>query len=89
MFIREERLSIDYLPKRLPHREHQLEQHLSLDEGIAILVGPVGVGKTSTLKKVGDARLGIDIDRLVHISGYRYRTSYRCEGGDYYSSLQV
>ena len=34
------------------------------------------MGKTSTLKKVGDARSGIDIDRLVHISGYRYRTSY-------------
>ena len=76
MFIREERLSIDYLPKRLPHREHQLEQLLSPNESIAILVGPVGVGKTSTLKKVGEIRSRSGVDRLVHVSGYRYRTSY-------------
>ena len=63
VFINENLLSIDYVPKHLPHRENELREisrHFKIQierpgevSRRLILTGPVGSGKTSITKKFG------------------------------------
>jgi cell division control protein 6 len=86
-----ETLYPEYVPSKLPRREHQLRQlaeifrPLILSPGNvfirAMLVGGVGVGKTATAKVFGKdikqiaTERGIDL-RYVHINCHRDRTLY-------------
>ena len=60
-------LSIDYIPKRIPHREKYVKTLTSLHS--AVLVGPIGVGKTLTLFKAFSRN-------LLRATAYIYRTKY-------------
>ncbi|MEM4699495.1 MAG: ORC1-type DNA replication protein [Candidatus Nezhaarchaeales archaeon] len=91
LFKDESKLSPDYVPMSLPHREAQLEKLASLfsvllkhpgSSSVKVwLVGGVGTGKTATSKRFGALlellarRRGIDI-RYVHVNCYKDRTFF-------------
>lgn len=87
----EGKLSPDYVPSILPHREAQLEELTRLFSGLlesprslsvkVWLVGEVGSGKTATSKRFGyllereARRRGIDV-RYVHVNCFKERTLF-------------
>lgn len=91
VFKDEGRLSPDYVPINLPHREAQLEELASVFNvllespgGFSVkvwLVGGVGSGKTATSKRFGAMleheakRRGLDV-RYVHVNCYKDRTFF-------------
>ncbi|MCX8204049.1 MAG: ORC1-type DNA replication protein [Candidatus Nezhaarchaeota archaeon] len=91
LFRDEGRLSPDYVPLSLPHRETQLEEIANLFStllrqpgGSSVkvwLVGGVGSGKTATSKRFGALleqwarRQGVDV-RYVHVNCYKDRTFF-------------
>lgn len=91
IFKDESKLSPDYVPSSLPHREAQLERMASLfipllkhpgASSVKVwLVGGVGTGKTATSKRFGALleqwarRHGVDV-RYVHVNCYKDRTFF-------------
>lgn len=91
LFKDEGKLSPDYVPSNLPHREAQLEKLANLFSGFlkhpggssvrVWLVGRVGTGKTATSKRFGALleqwarRRGVDV-RYVHVNCYKDRTFF-------------
>jgi cell division control protein 6 len=91
VFIDESKLSIDYVPPDLPHREEQLRKLTQLFRGVVeapgrfsqkvLIVGDVGSGKTSVTKLFGqlftEVAQGHGLELVyVHINSRRERTEY-------------
>jgi cell division control protein 6 len=91
VFINEAKLSIDYVPSNLPHREEHLRKLTQLFRGVVevpgkfsqkvLIVGDVGSGKTSVTKLFGqlftEVAKGHGLKLVyVHINSRRERTEY-------------
>jgi len=91
VFIDEAKLSIDYVPPNLPHREEHLRKLTQLFRGVieapgqvsqkVLIVGDTGSGKTSVTKLFG--KLLSEVARnhgfnlvYVHVNARRERTEY-------------
>ena len=91
IFLSESKLSIDYVPRRLPHREDHLLKLAAMFKPMirepgamsqkVILLGPVGTGKTVVAKFFGShveaysRREGLEI-RYVHVNCHKDRTLF-------------
>ncbi len=90
IFMDESKLSIDYLPEHLPHRENELKQLASIFRVVlekpgnsqrVIITGNVGTGKTALAKNFGNqiviiaSRRGINL-HYIHINCRRERASF-------------
>ncbi|MEM3587642.1 MAG: ORC1-type DNA replication protein [Candidatus Jordarchaeaceae archaeon] len=90
IFKDESKLSIDYVPERLPHRENELKQLASIfrvtlekpgNSQRVIITGNIGTGKTALAKNFGHqivtiaGRRGINL-YYIHINCRRERTSF-------------
>jgi len=91
VFIDESKLSVDYVPHDLPHREEHLRKLTSLFRGVietpgqfsqkVMIVGDVGTGKTAVTKLFG--QLFVEVARgrgiqliYIHVNTRRERTEY-------------
>ncbi|MFX1509846.1 MAG: ORC1-type DNA replication protein [Promethearchaeota archaeon] len=91
VFIDEAKLSVDYVPNNLPHREDHLRKLTQLFRGVietpgrvsqkVLIVGDTGSGKTSVTKLFG--KLLVEIAQshgfnlvYVHVNARRERTEY-------------
>ncbi|MFB0560645.1 MAG: ORC1-type DNA replication protein [Candidatus Lokiarchaeia archaeon] len=90
IFMDESKLSIDYVPEHLPHRENELKQLASIFRVVlekpgnsqrVIITGNVGTGKTALAKNFGNqiviiaSRRGINL-HYIHINCRRERASF-------------
>lgn len=91
VFIDESKLSIDYVPENLPHREEHLRKLTQLFRGVlespgqvsqkVLIVGDVGSGKTAVTKLFGQLftkvakNKGFDL-RYIHVNARREKTEY-------------
>ncbi|MFX0169315.1 MAG: ORC1-type DNA replication protein [Candidatus Hodarchaeota archaeon] len=91
VFVNEAKLSIDYVPPNLPHREEHLRKLTQLFRGVieapgrvsqkALIIGDTGSGKTSVAKLFGkfitDVAQSHGIRLIyVHVNARRERTEY-------------
>jgi cell division control protein 6 len=91
VFIDEAKLSIDYIPPNLPHREEHLRKLTQLFRGViekpgqvsqkVLIVGDTGTGKTSVTKLFGTLLGEIAHNHgfnlvYVHVNARRERTEY-------------
>ena len=91
VFIDEAKLSIDYVPPNLPHREEHLRKLTQLFRGVieapgqvsqkVLIVGDTGSGKTSVTKLFGKLLSEVARNRgfnlvYVHVNARRERTEY-------------
>ncbi|MFX1577072.1 MAG: ORC1-type DNA replication protein [Promethearchaeota archaeon] len=91
VFIDEAKLSIDYVPPNLPHREEHLRKLTQLFRGVieapgkisqkVLIVGDTGSGKTSVTKLFGTLLVEIAKSHgfnliYVHVNARRERTEY-------------
>jgi cell division control protein 6 len=91
VFINEAKLSVDYVPHNLPHREDHLRKLTQLFRGVVenpgrvsqkvLIVGDTGSGKTSVTKLFGKLLVEIAQDHgfnliYVHVNARRERTEY-------------
>jgi len=91
VFIDEAKLSIDYVPPNLPHREEHLRKLTQLFRGVietpgqvsqkVIIIGNTGSGKTSVTKLFGKLLCEVAKSRgfnlvYVHVNARRERTEY-------------
>ncbi len=91
IFKDESKLSIDYVPDHLPHRENELRMLTSFFKFMVekpggfcqkvLIIGPVGTGKTATSKLFGKTfsrlakRRGVNIE-YVHVNCHKDRTLF-------------
>ena len=90
IFKDESKLSIDYVPEHLPHRENELKQLALIFKVVlerpgnsqkVIITGNIGTGKTALAKNFGSQivaianRRGVNI-HYIHINCRRERTSF-------------
>lgn len=91
VFIDESKLSIDYVPTNLPHREGHLRKLTQLFRGVVeapgrfsqkvLIIGDIGSGKTSVTKLFGQFFTEIAHNQgvnllYVHVNARRERTEY-------------
>jgi cell division control protein 6 len=92
IFLDESKLDINYVPKRLPHRDKELsllsQLFLTLITNpnsisrTILITGKTGIGKTATIKLFGDMLINASkkrniLIRYVHVNCRKEKTSYK------------
>ncbi|MGB5912594.1 MAG: AAA family ATPase [Promethearchaeia archaeon] len=92
IFLDESKLDINYVPKRLPHRDKELsllsQLFLTLITNpnsisrTILITGKTGIGKTATVKLFGDMLINASkkrnlLIRYVHVNCRKEKTSYK------------